>query len=597
MGVHQLSKLLRPSDDTPDAVALDTRLHGKRIGVDFMVVGHKSVGSSDGAAEMAIRPKIPNSVMVEKCTRLCGWAKRNSIKWVVSVDGIYHAMKGNVNDERKRDRERANDDLRDLLAKYEGQTLPEEQIKEAKKFIKKAAYVSDEIVAVGVKVFKEHGHEVYGTCYESDFQLVYWEKTGFTDGTLTIDSDIYAMGSQSMLDLVQYNSKDGNCKLLIRSEVQGKIMQGSENWTTYDMLLYSALSGCDFIPRLFRVPGKKIVQFMQQWKSPERTESLDAMLDNFSQGEHWPSGLKNNKPGLPASPDFKKRVKTCVALMTHAPVVNEKFEIVPMEPLPADKVWADEIGFDPLTPFADSNISIEDIYKLTVWARTNMPLPIIPLPKDPNEPTRDLPHCAFVDFNVIPVELASAGVLLLWLFYHGTPLPKSTKRADIIAQVRQAQMIKQDLDEERIAIVNRSASSYVSCDSIKLLSTANWTECGSTVISAIRDKSKVPTIDAPYLDREFGSGKNGVRLRAWLRFESGHLDIKSLRMTYVTIEINGKPEEITIFEMKVTPSMKNVVYNVHLVFNSKGQYLLQSVIAPMDGCSAVIRWPCSLCFT
>lgn len=204
MGVHQLSKLLRPSDDTPDAVALDTRLHGKRIGVDFMVVGHKSVGSSDGAAEMAIRPKIPNSVMVEKCTRLCGWAKRNSIKWVVSVDGIYHAMKGNVNDERKRDRERANDDLRDLLAKYEGQTLPEEQIKEAKKFIKKAAYVSDEIVAVGVKVFKEHGHEVYGTCYESDFQLVYWEKTGFTDGTLTIDSDIYAMGSQSMLDLVQY---------------------------------------------------------------------------------------------------------------------------------------------------------------------------------------------------------------------------------------------------------------------------------------------------------------------------------------------------------------------------------------------------------
>ena len=39
-----------------------------------------------------------------------------------------------------------------------------------------------------------------------------------------------------------------------------------------------------------------------------------------------------------------------------------------------------------------------------------MPLPFILLMKDPNDPGRDLPHCVFVDFNVILVELAPMGV-------------------------------------------------------------------------------------------------------------------------------------------------------------------------------------------
>ena len=78
--------------------------------------------------------------------------------------------------------------------------------------------MSDKIVAVGVKVFRDHGHEVYGTCFESNFQVVYWERIKFTDGTLLIDSDLLAMGSNFFIDLVNYNSANGKCKILIRTE-------------------------------------------------------------------------------------------------------------------------------------------------------------------------------------------------------------------------------------------------------------------------------------------------------------------------------------------------------------------------------------------
>ena len=181
---------------------------------------------------------------------------------------------------------------------------------------------------------------------------------------------------------------------------------------------------------------------------------------------------------------------------------------------------------------------------------------------------RKIPHCALIKWDVTPIEIVPSGALLLWLFYHGVPLPKSTKRAQIIDQVRRACQLGQELDEDRISIIDdqdkATARSYVSFDSITLLSDVNWIENGESILTLIRDQSKLPTIDQSYLDSIFGEGKNGVRLRAWLRYESGHLNIKTLRATSAKIDVNGKPEDVIIFEMKVTPCMKNVVYNVHL---------------------------------
>ena len=106
-----------------------------------------------------------------------GWAKQNSITWVVSVDRLYHSAKASVNNKRKSGRTKALSKFAALVTEFECQQMPNEKIKEAKRLLKNVAHVSDKIVAVGVKVFRDHGHEVYGTCFETDFQLVYWEKS------------------------------------------------------------------------------------------------------------------------------------------------------------------------------------------------------------------------------------------------------------------------------------------------------------------------------------------------------------------------------------------------------------------------------------
>ncbi|EJK72180.1 hypothetical protein THAOC_06315, partial [Thalassiosira oceanica] len=210
-----------------------------------------------------------------------------------------------------------------------------------------------------------------------------------------------------------------------------------------------------------------------------------------SRGWHWPGG--NNKPGALAI-DYRKRVLTCVGLMMHGPVISKDYEIVPMNDLPAAKSWVETIGFDPIGDFG--GLVVEDCFKLTVWARTNEALPSIPLPSDPDDPSRKLPHCAHINFKVLPVQMVPSANLLLWLYYRCVP----------------AITIGASLDPQKIAIIDEDetvTTSYVTVDPITLLSETNWTDNGPAIVAAIRDKTKVPTIDAYYLDSIFGKGVNG----------------------------------------------------------------------------------------
>ena len=76
-----------------------------------------------------------------------------------------------------------------------------------------------------------------------------------------------------------------------------------------------------------------------------------------------------------------------------------------------------------------------------------------------------------------------------------------------------------------------------------------------------------------YIDEHFGRGMNGIRERAWLRVISGHLNIDTLRMAKTSIEVDTQQKNVIIFETKVTPSMKNVVYSVYVIFSEDGQYI------------------------
>ena len=65
-----------------------------------------------------------------------------------------------------------------------------------------------------------------------------------------------------------------------------------------------------------------------------------------------------------------------------------------------------------------------------------------------------------------------------------------------------------------------------------------WKTNGDVVLSSLRKKD-TPGIDSTYIDGTFGVGKNGISERAWLCFESGHLNVETLRMTETKVKANN----------------------------------------------------------
>ncbi len=522
-----------------------------------------------------MQPAIPNSVVEERCNRLCSYAKANNIKYAVAVDGKHHPMKAAENNAREDDRNKARSELDELFSTNDINSIlasNDEKLKEALKLMKRSVRVTPDVIATAVRIFRENGHDVYGAPFEADWQLVHWEQTGFTEGTISIDSDIWAMGSKVFVDLLNYNSSDGKCVVLEREKVKGNVMEGSDQWEVKHFLLYSALCGCDFIKRLFRLEQKKIEEVMKRYTDPSNTVVLDQLLTELSAGRHWPGG--NNKPGELAT-NFVDKVHACIGLMTHAPVFDYRddiLQIVPMVPLPEGMEWSDVIGFDPIEIFSDT--PLEGSYKVDTLARFDEPLPPpLPLPRHPNDPSREVPHAAVVNYDCMPPIVTPAAVQRMWLYYHDNPHPKGASRKALSEQVMRGLSLGLELDEDNIKETEATTSnSYISIDGIKVLSPVEWSTDGDEAVRAVRH-DKTPTINTAYIESVFGVGKNGIRDRAWLRFVSGHMNVETLRVATCRVDVDGKEEMARIFEMKVTPSMKNVVYSVYLVFSMDGKFL------------------------
>ena len=155
MGVKQLSNKIRKANHTPDSIACSRSLHKLKIGVYLSVVLHKALGSQDGAGEFFVHSMIPNSEVEDKCTRLCGFAKRNGIQLIVSVDGKYHPMKDNENAKRQVARDKAKQELETHIQKTNLDNAVE--TKKAFSLMKKAAFVSDYVI--GTAINKDIGYK------------------------------------------------------------------------------------------------------------------------------------------------------------------------------------------------------------------------------------------------------------------------------------------------------------------------------------------------------------------------------------------------------------------------------------------------------
>ena len=260
-------------------------MNNKRLGLDLSVILHQALGNQISAAEFQVLPKIPISKVDEVCTKLVNLARRANITLVICTDGRHHPFKQSVNATRKKNSKRAQDELNALYTKQE-QVITSDVYKK----MKKAVYVREDILDQALKVFKKNKVEVYGAITEADFQLVYWERTGFTDGTISVDSDIFALGSKFFVDELKVNSKFGDCKIIERDEVMkvNAFTKESSKWTDDDLLVYGALMGCDWLPRLFNLNHDKIEAFMEKWIVAKTDTEKENLLKWISTGRSWP---------------------------------------------------------------------------------------------------------------------------------------------------------------------------------------------------------------------------------------------------------------------------------------------------------------------
>ena len=83
--------------------------------------------------------------------------------------------------------------------------------------------------------------------------------------------------------------------------------------------------------------------------------------------------------------------------------------------------------------------------------------------------------------------------------------------------------------------------------------------------------NRVLVVDEEHITSNFREGTNRVSGRARERFNSGHLDMNTIKMADVNME--GKECSVRIIGIKYTPSMKSEVYSLRIVLKSNGTYL------------------------
>ena len=88
-----------------------------------------------------------------------------------------------------------------------------------------------------------------------------------------------------------------------------------------------------------------------------------------------------------------------------------------------------------------------------------------------------------------------------------------------------------------------------------------------------------------FIDQHLGTGRNGVRERAWGRINGGHFDMNTLSATKCNCRTTTGIESVSILSIKCTPSMKKDVYTIYLILRTSDDSFIQ---APASRCNCPV---------
>jgi exonuclease-1 len=194
MGVQGLPAELK--EGIPRTFLELSGLRGKTLGIDSSVVLYTALRSSpETLAQYFAEPNVPvKAFCASHMKSMLTVLQRAGIKCVWVFDGADHQNKSLVSERRSSSRAQNIADL--TLCLQRGNT---EDIMNAPKLKSDIMHPRSDIIFEAVEWLKENGQEVVGAPFEADWQLIELELSGKTDGTLTVDSDLFVLGSKCLV--------------------------------------------------------------------------------------------------------------------------------------------------------------------------------------------------------------------------------------------------------------------------------------------------------------------------------------------------------------------------------------------------------------
>lgn len=174
-------------------------------------------------------------------------------------DGDFLPSKARTEDSRAKRRENSQKAGLELLRAG--------KLSQAQLELQKAIDVTPEMARHLIEELKREGVPYVVAPYEADAQLVYLERQGLTNGSISEDSDLLVFGAKRLLTKMDQH---GQCIEINRSQFCAVREISLTGWSDEQFRQMAIFSGCDYLDSIGNMGLKTSYRMMRKYKTPER---------------------------------------------------------------------------------------------------------------------------------------------------------------------------------------------------------------------------------------------------------------------------------------------------------------------------------------
>ena len=149
-------------------------------------------------------------------------------------------------------------------------------------------------------------------------------------------------------------------------------------------------------------------------------------------------------------------------------------------------------------------------------------------------------------------------------------------------------IVNNNLTREPDLAIEAPPSEYVTLDLIEPDVPPEYYFWNDPMMAVIRNKLQFVELDNAYMAKIFGAGRYNTQERGELRFTFGSYIYDTLKFAHVTGKLNGSMYDFYYFNIKCSPSMKSIPWEIRLVFyktkNSVDKYMFLEAPSSLCQC-------------